>query len=95
MAGLQAAWNRNGAWDRNRATAMVADSQAVLIGVRSDITVKFLDQAVVEGVSLAENDQVALRFRARYAYTLADVFTAEGVRKSPAAAVIPAAASGA
>lgn len=89
VAGLQAAWNRNGAWDRTRALAMVADSQSVLLGVRSDITVKFLDQAVVDGVSLAENDQVALRFRARYAYTLADVFTAEAVRRSPVAAVVP------
>lgn len=93
VAGLGAVWNRNGAWDRAKATALVADSQSVLIGVRSDISVKFLDQAVVEGVSLAENDQVALRFRARYAYTLADVVTAEGVRRSPAAAVVPAAAS--
>lgn len=92
VGGLSAYWNRNNAWDRNKATALVADSQAVLIGVRSDISVKFLDQATVEGVSLAENDQVALRFRARYAYTLADVFTTENVRKSPVAAVTPAAA---
>lgn len=91
VAGINAYWNQNGAWDRTKALAMVADSSAVLIGIRSDISVKFLDQATVDGVNLAENDQVGLRFRARYAYTLADVIGTEGTRLSPAAAVIPAA----
>lgn len=87
VAGLDAYWNRNGAWDRTAALALVADKNAVLIGVRSDISVKFLDQATVNGVNLAENDQVALRFRARYAYTIADVRNTAGDRLSPVAAV--------
>lgn len=87
VAGLDAYWNRNGAWDRAAATALVADKNAVLIGIRSDISVKFLDQATVGGVNLAENDQVALRFRARYAYTIADVRNTAGDRLSPVAAV--------
>lgn len=91
VAGVDAHWNQNGAWDRTRALAMVADSQAVLVGVRSDISVKFLDQAVVDGVSLAENDQVGLRFRARYAYAVADVVNPAGDRRSPASVVAPAA----
>ena len=92
VGGLDAFWNKNGAWDRAAALAMVADRSAVLIGVRSDISVKFSDQSTVEGVSLFENDQVALRFRARYAYVLADTITAEGTRRAPVAAVINAVA---
>lgn len=92
VAGLDTYWNKNGAWDSTKATGLVADSSAVLIGVRSDISVKFLDQATIGGVNLAENDQVALRFRARYAYTLADVIGADGERVAPVAAVTPTAA---
>lgn len=94
VAGINAYWNANGAWDRTKALAMVADSSAVLIGVRSDISVKFLDQATIGGVNLAENDQVGLRFRARYAYTLADVIGTDGTRLSPAAAVTQTATAG-
>lgn len=90
VAGLDAYFNANGAWQRDVATALVVDPAAVRIGVRSDVSVKFLDQAVVGGVSLAENDQVALRFRARYAYTVADIVGTEGNRLSPVAAVTEA-----
>lgn len=90
VAGLDAHWNSNGAWERGRALGLVVDTKAVLVGVRSDISVKFLDQATIDGVNLAENDQVALRFRARYAYTLADVVGTDGARKSPVAAVTEA-----
>lgn len=94
VGGLDARWNKNGAWDKSKALAMVVDSQLAIVGVRSDISVKFLDQATVDGINLAENDQVALRFRARYAYTLADVINADGGRKAPAAAVTAAAPAG-
>lgn len=90
VAGLDAYWNSNGAWDRDSALGFVVDTKSVLIGVRTDISVKFLDQATVDGVNLAENDQVALRFRARYAYTIADVVGADGTRKSPVAAITDA-----
>jgi HK97 family phage major capsid protein len=93
VAGLDAYWNKNGAWDKTKALALIADPALALIGIRSDISVKFLDQATIDGVNLAENDQVALRFRARYAYTLADVVGNDGERVSPVAAVTPAAAA--
>ncbi|MDQ0735326.1 phage major capsid protein [Arthrobacter agilis] len=93
VAGLDAYWNKNGAWDRTKALGLVADTSSVLIGVRTDIQVKFLTEATIDGVNLAENDQVALRFRARYAYTLADVVGTEGTRHSPVSALT--AASGA
>ena len=92
VAGLNAYWNKNGAWDRSKALGLVADSSSVLIGVRSDIQVKFLTEATIGGVNLAENDQVALRFRARYAYTLADVRGTEGEVVSPVSAITAATA---
>lgn len=90
VGGLNAYWNKNGAWDASKALALVADPSLAIIGIRKDISVKFLDQATVDGVSLAENDQVALRFRARYAYVLADVKGRDGETVSPVAAVVPA-----
>lgn len=94
VAGLDAYWNKNGAWDKTKALAMVADPELAIVGIRSDVSVKFLDQATIDGVNLAENDQVALRFRARYAYVLADVVGNDGVRVSPLAAITPAAVGG-
>ncbi|MDQ0102347.1 HK97 family phage major capsid protein [Paenarthrobacter nicotinovorans] len=90
VAGLSAFWNKNGAWDRAKALGLVADTAAVLIGVRTDIQVKFLTEATIGGVNLAENDQVALRFRARYAYTMADVVGSDGERVSPVSAITAA-----
>jgi hypothetical protein len=68
---------------------MVVDAMRVIIGVRQDITVKFLDQATVGGINLAERDMVALRFKARYAYVLGNTRTDEGATKCPVAAVLP------
>jgi HK97 family phage major capsid protein len=93
IAGLDAAFVKNGAWDNTTALALVADADRVKIGVRQDITVKFLDQATVNGISLAETDRVALRFKARYAYVLGNTMTAAGTVSEPVAAVTPAAAS--
>ncbi len=61
-------------WDPNTTgtQAVIADRDRVIIGIRQDITVKFLDQATVGGINLAEEDHVALRFKARFAYVLGD-----------------------
>jgi HK97 family phage major capsid protein len=84
-------WNRNGAWDADEAYAFVVDPSRVRIGVRQDVTVKFLDQATLTGVgNLAEKDMVALRFKARFAYVLGTGATSEGASKVPVASVIPA-----
>ncbi|ALX66832.1 phage major capsid protein [Microbacterium sp. XT11] len=90
IAGLSAEFVDNGAWDNALATAIVADRARVKIGQRSDIQVKFLDQATVGGINLAERDMVALRFKARYAYALGNTITGTG-KAEPAAAVTPAA----
>jgi HK97 family phage major capsid protein len=90
IAGLDAAWASGLVWDRDEAEAFVVDSSRVIIGVRQDITVKFLDQATVGGINLAERDMVALRFKARYAYVLGNTRTDEGADQAPVAAVVPA-----
>jgi len=90
IAGLSAAWVAGLVWDRDEAEAIVLDSQRAIIGVRQDITVKFLTEATVGGINLAERDMVALRFKARYAYVLGNTRTTEGAAQAPVAAVIPA-----
>jgi len=89
VAGLAAAFVKNGAWDNAEATAIVADRSRVKIGVRQDITVKFLDQATVGGINLAERDMVAFRFKARYAYVLGNTINSAGVASEPVGAVLP------
>lgn len=78
-------------WDPDEAEAIVVDRSRVIIGVRQDITVKFLDQATVGGINLAERDMVALRFKARYAYALGDNIATGSTAStsSPVAAVTP------
>jgi HK97 family phage major capsid protein len=88
LGGLNTYFNANGAWDYTSATAVVFDSSRVKIGVRQDITAKFLDQATVGSINLAERDMVALRFKARYAYVLGVSATALGTGKVPVATVI-------
>jgi hypothetical protein len=90
IAGLNAAWASGLVWDRDECEALVVDSQRAIIGVRQDITVKFLTEATVGGINLAERDMVALRFKARYAYVLGNTRTDEGATQVPVAAVIPA-----
>lgn len=78
-------------WDPDTCDAIVVDRSRVIIGVRQDIQVKFLDQAVVGGVSLAEKDMVALRFKARFAYCLGDnvAYGTETQTNSPVAIISP------
>lgn len=90
VTGFETFWSRNGAWVPAEATAIVADPSTVRIGVRQDVTVKFLDQATVGGINLAERDMVALRFKARFAYVLGNPATPEtGVQSYGVGAVLP------
>lgn len=90
LRGFDTYWSRNGAWVPADATLLVADRSTVRIGVRQDITVKYLDQATVGGINLAEKDMVALRFKARFAYVLGQVATPEtGARSYGVGAVLP------
>lgn len=78
-------------WDPAVADALIVDRSRVLIGVRQDITVKYLDQATVGSVNLAERDMVALRFKARFGYALGDnVATGTTTAtNSPVSVVVP------
>lgn len=90
ILGFDTFWNRNGAWESAEALEIIADPNTVRIGVRQDVTVKFLDQATVGGINLAEKDMVALRFKARFAYVLGDPATPEtGVASYGVGAVTP------
>lgn len=99
VSGFDTYWNRNGAWAPASATAFVVDSATVRIGVRQDITVKFLDQATLGSgenqINLAERDMVALRFKARFAYVLGNPVTPEtGAQTYGVAAITPDTESG-
>jgi HK97 family phage major capsid protein len=93
FGGFSTHFNRNGAWDPTSAHALIVDPSRVRIGVRQDITVKFLDQATLgtgeSQINLAERDMVALRFKARFAYVLGSGTTSYGTGKVPVAAVTP------
>ena len=100
VAGLDAHWSRGTVkgdkpvFDSAKAVGLIVDSTAVRIGVRQDITVKFLDQATVNGINLAEKDMVALRFKARYGYVIKNIVAQKNdapVTKYPVGAVTPAA----
>ena len=90
VSGFDTFWNRNGAWVVANAHMIICDPSTVRIGVRQDVTVKFLDQATVGGINLAERDMVALRFKARFAYVLGNPATPEtGVQSYGVGAVTP------
>lgn len=93
VAGMTGAWVSGRVWDRDVADAMVVDSDRVIIGVRQDISVKFLTEATVGGINLAERDMVALRFKARYAYVLGDNTNAESNATNAPVALVASAAS--
>lgn len=86
LYGLDIRWVRNGSWTAaggtavapTGAVAIVGDSDAAIVGVRQDITYKFLTEATVGGFNLAEQDMIALRAKARFAFQVADPVTAEG-----------------
>ena len=48
--------------------AVALDRSQYQVGIREDFTVKFLDQATVNGINLAERDMVAMRFKFRVAF---------------------------
>lgn len=87
IAGLTAEYVSGLVWDRV-AEAIVVDSSRVILGVRQDISVKFLTEATVGSINLAERDMVALRFKARFAYVLGNTRTDEGANQAPVAAVL-------
>lgn len=79
-------WVTNGAWVDADAKLIVGDPSYAILGLRQDITYKFLTEASVtvdvEGtptlISLAENDLVGLRFKMRVGFQTAQSPTKDG-----------------
>lgn len=85
LGGVPLYYGLSGLWPvgANAINAIVGDRSKVVIGVRQDITYKILDQAVIQDGSgaiqfnLAQQDMVALRVVARYAYAVPNPVTIE------------------
>jgi HK97 family phage major capsid protein len=79
-------WVGNGSWDLDEATVLVGDPSYAILGIRQDLTFKFLDQASVTVsiggtptlISLAERDLLGLRFKMRVGFQTAEVATRDG-----------------
>ena len=90
----------NGGWDDSVATLLAGDPNYAVLGIRQDLTFKFLDQAAVtiDGTltSLAEYDLLGLRFKMRVAFQTAESLTSENPlasgsgRAYPFAVLVPA-----
>lgn len=86
LYGADLQWVTNGAWNDAVAKLLVGDPNYAILGLRQDITYKFLTEAsvtmIVEGVptliSLAENDLIGLRFKMRVGFQTAEVPTRDG-----------------
>ncbi len=69
---------RNGSFDTARADILAGDMSKAIIGMRQDITWKFLDQSVISDdtgkvlLNLAQQDSVALRVVLRLAFQVAN-----------------------
>ena len=81
---------RNGAWDKTQALALAGDSNMAILGLREDVQVKFLDQATVGDINLAERDMVALRFKFRVGFQVAvPISPDQGETPYPFAVITP------
>lgn len=66
----------NGTWNHDTASLLVGDRSKAILGIRSDVQVKVLDQATLDMgggqlVHLAQRDMVALRFKFRVGFATA------------------------
>ena len=91
----------NGAWDSTDAMLLAADWSNFLVGVRQDITYKWLDQAVISDdsgkviLNLAQQDCTALRVVMRVGFQVANPINAiqpDAEERYPAAVLAPKAA---
>lgn len=94
--GTNVSYVTNGAWDTDEATLLVGDPRYAILGIRQDLTFKFLDQAAVtiggNLVSLAERDLLGLRFKMRVGFQTAETKTLDGGDTAfPFAVLTPAA----
>lgn len=90
---------RNGAWDAEKAMLVAADWTNFVVGVRSDITFKWLDQAVISDddgkviLNLAQQDCTAMRVVFRAGFQVANPINSvqpNASKRYPAAVLAPA-----
>ncbi len=88
----------NGAWDKAKAMILGADWNNFLVGIRKDMTYKWLDQAVISDengkviLNLAQQDCVALRVVCRVGFAIANPVNRiqpDGTKRFPAAIITP------
>ena len=77
--------------DKTKALAIAVDREAVMIGVRQDVTFTILREATLTGFgNLAEKDSIAIRAVARYGLAFANPVSIEdGARHYPVSALTP------
>lgn len=91
----------NGSWDASKAMLLAADWTNFLVGIRQDITYKWLDQAVISDddgkviLNLAQQDCTALRVVMRFGFQVANPINRiqEDASKRYTAAVLTPASS--
>lgn len=90
---------RNGAWDTSKAMLIAADWTNFVVGIRKDITFKWLDQAVISDddgkviLNLAQQDCTAMRVVFRAGFQVANPINSvqpDSGERYPAAIVTPA-----
>lgn len=88
----------NGAWDSSKAELLAVDWSNFVVGVRQDISYKFLDQAVITDddgkvvLNLAQQDCVALRVVFRCGFQVANPLTElqpDASKRFPAGVIAP------
>lgn len=88
----------NGSWDASQAMLLAADWSNFLVGMRQDITYKWLDQAVISDddgkviLNLAQQDCTALRIVMRVGFQVANPINAiepTAANRYPAAVLVP------
>ena len=88
----------NGAWDSSKAMLIAADWSNFLVGMRQDITYKWLDQAVISDddgkviLNLAQQDCTALRVVMRIGFQVANPINRieeTAANRYPAAVLLP------
>jgi len=85
LYGEDLAWVTNGGWvagsgtepTATGATLIGGDREMAILGIRQDMQVKVLDQATVGDYNLAERDMIALRFKFRVGFAVANPITPE------------------
>lgn len=76
LDGMPMVFQTNGAWDSSKADLIMGDMSQAVYAIRQDLTVKLLDQAVIQDAegnivyNLAQQDMVALRFVMRLGWEL-------------------------